>query len=259
MRISDINPYTFKKLRPQIEAQIAEEARQHLIVFKDGDLVARHLSANSLFCHSAVSMGYLSQEQINHAARRYRLGLSRDGGVIFWQIDHLQQLYDGKIMYYRPDCHRDHHHHPTWVMSELKRFCLRGDYKLIQELPSQHCLFGTHLLAESKRDVVVVEAEKTAVIMSEIYPQYLWMAAGGLTELNDTKLFPLRGRKIIIIPDTDEQGQAYSYWSKICRKAQILLGQPIHLTPFLEQKASLSQKRRKIDFLDYYFETIKPR
>ena len=33
---------------------------------------------------------------------------------------------------------------------------------------------------------------------------------------------------------------------------------PIALSSFLEQKASPDQKCRKVDILDYYFETIKP-
>ena len=81
---------------------------------------------------------------------------------------------------------------------------------------------------------------------------------GGMNELTPTKLFPLKGRKIILFPDTDEEGLAYSNWYKICQESQRLLGHPIYLSPLLEQRASPSQKRRKIDILDYYFETINP-
>ena len=265
MKISDLALYSFRSLLPKVKARIAEEASHHLIVYPDGDLVQRHLSVGSAFCRSVVSMGYLTQEQMNHAALRYRLGMSRDGGVIFWQIGHFNHMYDGKIMYYRSDCHRDHDHLPTWVMSELKNFYLGDNSELISELQSPHCLFGMHLLDDdvstgstTAKPVAVVEAEKTAVIMSEIYTDYLWMAAGGMNELTPIKLFPLKGRKIILFPDTDEEGLAYSNWYKICQDSQRFLGHPIYLSPLLEQKASPNQKRRKIDILDYYFETIKP-
>lgn len=273
MKLEELNPYSFRNLLPKIDAQIAEDASHHLILHPDGDMVQRHLSVGSTFCRSVVSMGYLTQEQMNHAALRYRLGMSRDGGVIFWQIGHFNHMYDGKIMYYRSDCHRDHDHLPTWVMSELKNFYLKDHPDLIFELQSPHCLFGMHLLdedvstgsttadpepIEGLKPVAVVEAEKTAVIMSEIYTDYLWMAAGGMNELTPTKLFPLRGRKITLFPDTDEEGLAYSNWYKICQDSQRFLGHPIYLSPLLEQKASPSQKHRKIDILDYYFETIKP-
>lgn len=255
MKISQLNPYSFRNLRPIIKARIAEEARRRLIIYPEGDMVQRHLSVGSDFCRAVVNRGYLTQEQMNHAALRYSLGMSRNGGVIFWQMDRSRRIYDGKIMYYRPDCHRDHQHCPTWVSSELKRFYLAGAPELAAELQFPHCLFGTHLIREGDEPVVVVESEKTAVIMSEIYTNYLWLAAGGMNELSAIKLFPLRGRKIILMPDTDEHHQAYSNWYKICQSAQHLLGHPIHLSPLLEQKASRSQKSRKIDILDYYFET----
>ena len=99
----------------------------------------------------------------------------------------------------------------------------------------------------------MVEAEKTAVILSEVYPDYLWLAAGGLYELTAQKLFPLKGRRIILFPDTDSDGTAFSTWYRITLEAQRLLGQPIHLSPLLEQKATPDQKRRKIDLVDFLF------
>ena len=75
----------------------------------------RCLSMDSQFCEAVVSSGYLTQEQMLHAACHYRLGASRQGGVIFWQIDQEGRVHDGKVMYYLPDCHRNKAHKPTWV------------------------------------------------------------------------------------------------------------------------------------------------
>ncbi|MBR1410609.1 MAG: hypothetical protein IJ580_05880 [Prevotella sp.] len=264
MKLQEINQFTFKKLGAIVDERIAQEASRHLILHyikpadrneRTSDIVALHQSASSGFCRAVVSAGYLSQEQMNHAAQRYRLGMARDGGVIFWQIGSSGRVYDGKIMYYRPDCHRDHNHLPTWVSSVLKSFFLAKSPELAAEIQPPHCLFGTHLLDPgSQTPVAIVEAEKTAVIMSEIYPDYLWLAAGGLNELTASKLFPCRGRKIILFPDTDEHHQAYNTWYKISREAQFQLGHPIHLSPLLERNATRDQKRRKIDLVDYYFE-----
>jgi hypothetical protein len=247
-----IGPYA--AIVERVKKRIAEEANKRLIVYPDGNLVQRHLSYVSTFCRAVVAMGFLTQQQMVRAAQRYRLGMSRDGGVIFWQIGSSGRIYDGKIMYYRGDCHRDHNHKPTWVMSELKNFYLANEPEIATGLPSVHCLFGTHLIYPTPRPVAVVEAEKTAVIMSELYPDYLWLAAGGLNELTATKLFPLRGRKIILFPDTDEHHQAYNTWYKVSKEAERLLGHPIHLSPLLEQQATKDQKRRKIDLVDFYFE-----
>ena len=189
----------------------------------------------SAFCRALVSNGYLTEAQMQHAAQRYRLGVSRDGGVIFWQIDTTGSILDGKIMYYRPDCHRDHKRHPQWVSNRLKHYYLGDDVELIASIPSYHCLFGTHLLMEDARckmadvfpqtssfrlhtsDVAVVEAEKTAVILSEHYPAYLWLAY------------------------------------EVAREARRLYGCNITVSPLLELSATPEQKQRKIDLVDYLF------
>lgn len=255
MKISEINPITIKKLSAKVEARIAQEAEQKLILYPDGNLVRRHLSCASTFCRAVVGMGYLSQQQMERAALRYRLGMSRNGGVIFWQISPSGHIYDGKIMYYQSNCHRSHSQPPTWVMAQLKAFYLADQPELAAELTPQHCLFGWHLLAgDEGTPVAVVEAEKTAVIMSEIYPQYLWLATGGLNELTPEKLFTLRGHRVILFPDTDEHLQAYTAWYKVSRQAEFMNGQPIHLSNLLERQASAEQKQRKIDLVDFYFE-----
>ena len=236
---------TFKALRHELGHDRPRDMRP---------MWQRRLSTASAFCRAVVACGYMTEEQMQRATQRYRLGCSRDGGVIFWQIDEHDVLRDGKIMHYRPDCHRDHDRKPTWVSYLLKR-----NGQLPEDFKSEHCLFGLHLINaqftmhNAQLAVAVVEAEKTAVILSEVYPEYLWLAAGGLYELTASKLFPLRGRRIILFPDTDTDGKAFSTWYRVTLEAQRLLGQAIHLSPLLEQKATPEQKRHKIDLVDYLF------
>ena len=126
---------------------------------------------------------------------------------------------------------------------------------------SAHCLFGTHLLGEERKagcepqPCAVVEAEKTAVILSEHFPRYLWLAAGGLNELTHGKLFPLRRHRIILFPDTDEQCHAYTLWYRIAQEASRMLDQTVTVSPLLELRATPEQKRRKIDLVDFLFES----
>ena len=87
------------------------------------------MSTESVFCKAVVKCGYLTEEQMQRAAERYRLGRSRDGGVIFWQIDEEGRTRDGKIMYYREDCHRDKSRHPSDggdYVGSLSAVCLDG-------------------------------------------------------------------------------------------------------------------------------------
>ena len=287
MKMNELFPYTLKALRHELGHDRPGDPRP---------LWQRRLSAESDFCRAVVACGYLTREQMQRAALRYRLGRSRDGGVIFWQIDPLGQVCDGKIMHYRPDCHRDHSRHPDWVMSLLRRHYLKDEPDLAARMPAPvHCLFGTHLVktlqqtlpqplpagrgvvtsadksiysppsqggaggeSAAGESVAVVESEKTAVIMSERYPDCLWLAAGGLNELSAVKLFPLRGRRIILFPDTDPDGHAYATWYRVVQEAERLLGQPIHLSSLLERHATPEQKARKIDIADLEFEASKP-
>lgn len=211
----------------------------------------RRLSTSSAFCQALVANGYMTTEQMKQATLLYRLGMSRKGGVIFWQYDEHDMMHDGKIMYYRPDCHRDHDRHPTWVTH-----LLRKSNHLPEDWKADHCLFGLHLLSVPsvfEKPVAVVESEKTAVIMSAVKPDYIWLATGGKTELNVAKLKPLQAHRVILFPDTDETGQTYSDWFEIAQAASDIFGHPVTVSSILEQHATQAQKAAKIDIADLLF------
>ena len=236
-------------------------------------LVTRSLSLNSQFCKSVVSAGYLTDPQLRRAADRYALGCSKEGGVIFWEIDDQQRVHTGKIMYYQSDCHRDKAHNPTWVHSLMKD-------KLPRNYELQHCLFGLHLLsshpdplmgrgylnvratggAEEKnrsgnKGVALVESEKTAVILSEKFPDFIWLSCGGLQMFKPELLAPLVNHKVVIFPDTDETGEAYKQWLAVLQQAQrqYVFKYPLRISRLLENHASLEQKQQKIDLVDFLF------
>ena len=265
MTMEEIFSHTFKAIRKRLGEQRAE----------DRPLWQRRLSAASPFCQSLVACGYMSEPQLQQTVQRYRLGMSRDGGVIFWQIDEHDATRDGKIMYYRPDCHRDHDRNPTWVSYLLKR-----SGHLPQTFRSEHCLFGLHQLSEKLivkseeflspseaternsqlytlnsqlRPVAVVESEKTAVIMSAVRPDCVWLATGGKRELNVAKLRPLQGCRVILFPDTDETGDTYREWYEVAQAASDVFGHPVTVSSLLEQCATPSQKAAKIDIADLLF------
>ena len=286
------------------------------------DIVTKCLSLNSEFCKSVVSSGYLSKGQLHRAAARYRLGATKDGGVIFWQIDNQQRVHTGKIMYYQSDCHRSKERHPTWV------HCLMKD-----QLPPNYefhpCLFGHHLLSNTIalqrhtpkgrtphsqgenltnptnkkfsnwlspsgrraepsqildveknnsldsfnscsekpsvssvqsvvniKGVCIVESEKSAVILSEKFTDFVWLSCGGLQSFRPELLSPLVNYKVIIFPDTDPTGDAFRQWSQVAIEAQRLykFRYPLRVSPLLESHASPEQKQRKIDLVDYLYE-----
>ena len=231
------------------------------------------LSINNQFCDAVVGAGYLSYEQMFSASCRYCIGASKLGGVIFWQIDHEGRIHDGKIMYYQPDCHRCKDRKPTWVSYLLtkRNGTPRGT--------SSHCFFGLHLLMEEGRSkmeeeknnvqcsmlnvqcsqtIALVEAEKSAFILSELYPEYIWLAAGGLGGVQPEKFRPLKGHKVIMFPDTDPDGRAFKQWSEAAKEVMRSIfwedSPPIRVSPILELNATTEQKQRKIDLIDFLFE-----
>ena len=187
-----------------------------------------------------------------HAANRYRLGQTKDGGVVFWESDEQDQVHNGKIMYYQDNCHRDKTHTPSWVVAKLKSTGI-----LPNEVENPHSLFGLHLLSGvAVGKIAIVESEKSAVILSELFPDYIWMASGGKTMLHADSFAPLGGHRIILFPDTDETGETFRLWSNIAQEATKLHKSRIHVSNLLEQHATPAQKSAKIDIVDLLFPNL---
>ena len=265
MQLRTIKPVSMKETLARIHAM---PLYSHPSAF----LWQKCLSVNNQFCQAVVRAGYLSYEQMFSAACRYCIGTSKLGGVIFWQIDHEGRVHDGKVMYYLPDCHRnkDKAAHPTWVSALLAK--RNGN----PHATSSHCLFGLHQLSpvnshlspvnsqlstvtsQLSPSIAIVEAEKTAFILSELYPEYIWMATGGLSEVQAEKFRPLRGHKVVMFPDTDPDGIAFRRWSGAAKEVMQSVfwedSPPIRVSPLLELKATAAQKQRKIDILDFVVE-----
>ena len=139
----------------------------------------------------------------------YLIGATKDHGVIFWQIDEEQRVRSGKIMHYAADGHRTGN--PSWTHASLiYNRILPDDWTLSQ------CFFGEHLLKDSKKTVCVVESEKTALVCSAFYPQFTWIATGGCAQLTVEKCRVLRGRKVIVYPDSGK----YEEWTAKMKKTE---------------------------------------
>ena len=132
--------------------------------------------------------------------------------TIWWQIDRNGQTRTGKIMHYKRDGHRDKSAAVpvTWA-HKTKAFA--GSFSG-EEL--HQCLFGEHLLNEQPNaPVALVESEKTAVILSQFFPDRIWLATGGSQGIkSNERLAPLVGRKVLLIPD---HGQ-YFAWLRVAEQ-----------------------------------------
>ena len=182
----------------------------------------------------------------------YRLASTPDQAIIFLQIDQDNQCRTGKIMQYNPTTgHRIKDPNKpgriNWLHSILKRRKqLPPDWQLTQ------CLFGEHLLPQHQdKTVALVESEKTAIICAAIMPQYLWLATGGKSGLTSERLSTLKGRKIIVFPDTD----AFRDWQQ---KIFTFPHLDIRISRLLEDNATPADRAAHIDLADWilkYLET----
>lgn len=201
-------------------------------------------------CHFLLSLGrWLTPEQYARAVALYRLEARPDGGIIFWQIEPGGRCRDGKVMYYLPDGHRDRSpsRHPTWMSTRLSA----AEREALRARPQ--VLFGQHLLPDRPgAPVALVEAEKTAVLCSQLLEAegYLWLATGGESALRPEAFEAMRGRPVILFPDTDPEGHSFARWSRIAREASERYAMQIHVSSLLEVHATAAQKERKIDIAD---------
>lgn len=173
----------------------------------------------------------------------YRLGTTKSGDTIFWQIDKENRVRTGKIIpYNKENGHRIKEKGVNWVHSVLKKQgVVNTGWTLCQ------CLFGEHLLAEpaGKRKVVaVVESEKTAVVCAVQYPDCIWLATGGKSQLSIDKMKVLADRIVIFFPDAD----GYHEWEE--RTKAFTFCRSVKVSDLLERNATDSDKEAKIDIAD---------
>lgn len=187
--------------------------------------------------------GSKSQEVLNRLLDEYRLGATRDGAVIFWQIDKNGKVRTGKVMQYNPeDGHRIKEQGVAinWIHNILKKQNVLPEEWLLSQ-----CLFGEHLLSlYPDKVVVLVESEKSAIIGSAIFPNYVWLATGGKSQMKEDKLRVLSGRTVLLFPDAD----GYTEWKQ---RAESMTYCKAIVSDLLEKHATPKQKADHIDIADW--------
>ena len=99
----------------------------------------------------------------------------------------------------------------------------------LNEFNLKQCLFGLHLLAIDTKRVVVVESEKTALIMRLRIPDVLWLATGSLGQFKEDFLSPLKDYKFTAFPDKS----GYDKWNKTAEQLN-KKGYSIHVSDYTE-------------------------
>ncbi|MBP1645292.1 MAG: hypothetical protein H6Q16_867 [Bacteroidetes bacterium] len=184
------------------------------------------------------------KDDVERVMLDYFIGGAKDNRVVFWQIDSMLRIRTGKIMQYNALTGRRVKSGVSWVHSELKKQnILSNDWQLTQ------CLFGEHLLIKyPEKSVMLVESEKTAIIMSLYQPNFNWMATGGLNNLTENKIYPIRKQQITAFPDL----KCFELWQSKAEEINHRIGSKIELSHILEELATKEDKEMGLDLADYY-------
>lgn len=160
--------------------------------------------AENVLLRQLVKM--FGKKRVLEIFNKYKLGTWHDGATTFPYISY--GLHTAKIIWYGNDLHRikeGRGSYPQWLHN--CRYKDKNDQVHTIEFEGRRPIpfFGHHLLMEDfdkeNTFICIVEAEKTAIIMSILYPQYIWIATGGLRNLTKRKFTFFQRTKILVFAD----------------------------------------------------------
>ncbi len=95
---------------------------------------------------------------------------------------------------------------------------------------------------------MLVESEKTAVVMSHFIPDYIWLATGGKNGcFNSEVMQVLKGREVTLIPDlgaTEQWKEKSALLSGICKRVVV--------SNVLECTSDEEQRSQGLDIADFF-------
>lgn len=195
---------------------------------------------NNLYLFLAMILGV---PKTRNLVGLYQVGTSKfwDGATLFWQINSKGQIGQGKIMLFNQETGKrikDPFPHISSVHKQLNK----------QDQKPEYCFFGEHLLSVfPNKAIAIVESEKTALVMTGIVSDYLWIASGGLSNLNSRRMKAYKKRKIVFYPDLG----AFEKWNQNAHDLN-LLGYDIKTSNLLEENATSNDKSEGFDIADYF-------
>ena len=200
---------------------------------KEGDNLTTFLLNNFTF------------DEVDKAISNYYLtgtNLCWKNATMFWQMDTNEQIRGAKIMLYNEHTGKrvkEPYNHINWLHKAIKK----PDFNLYP------CLFGLHLINEDyQKNIAIVESEKTAIILSLILPEFIWLATGGSGNFKFELLEPIKKRKCFAYPDKGE----FKKWNRTAKELKEK-GFKIAVSDLLEQ----TEFSNGFDLADYYFNQSK--
>lgn len=235
MKWNDIFCNTFKELRSQIKP----DGRQQVNFILPSWPMVDACRADSLDAFQPfIAAGKLSEDQMHDACQHYHIGQTRSGIPMFWMIDDMNTPLDAHIG-------------NRWISQLLKQ-----REPLIANWQVQHCLFGLHLLANAVTPIAIVESESSAIVLSALFPETIWLAYATPSHLVPDLFAPLEGHIVTIYPNTDPTLSTYLFFLDLVNLTQEYYDIDISVDSTLEDNATPTQKEHCIDLLDFLKESL---
>ncbi len=169
------------------------------------------------------------EDVLKNAIEKFMIGhyTNTKDSTVFWQIDNENNVRAGKIIIYNPSTGKR-----SKGLNNALPINWMHKVKKIENFNLEQCLFGLNQLSEIPIDkkIGIVESEKTAVILTIMYPEYYWMATGGKQNFKESMLKPIKDYQIIAFPDKSE----YNDWSSKALKINSI-GFNITINNWLEE------------------------
>lgn len=211
-----------------------------------------------------IEAGKITVEQMHRACQRYHLGKTKSGQPIFWMIDDMQDPLDAHIG-------------NGWISTLLKK-----REPLLNHWRPNHCLFGLHLVYQGvyhgdrppdtsalrlpyhwasphdtlARPIAIVESEVAAVVLSELFPETVWLSYATTAHLTPDLFAPLEGCTVTLYPRTDPTLSTYLFFEDLADQTRRQYDLDITVDTTLEDHATDAQKERGIDILEFLQDSL---
>lgn len=185
-------------------------------------------------------MARFGKEAVAQNLSLYQIGTVRfwPGATVFWQQNIDGRFRTGKItLYDRETGHR--------VKNPFSRISWVHCFPMFHDFHLRQGLFGEHLLKGTSSPIGIVESEKTAIIASLFFPKVIFLATGGLNNLQSEKLRCLASHRIFLFPDLGAEEK----WSNKANVVSELRNATV--SKWLSRNSTDTEKKEGFDLGDF--------
>ncbi len=192
--------------------------------------------------------------------------------TMFWQVDlkgNLRQatiilftIEDGRRVKKGAFVEKYNHYKKGFEKMIAKYDCVKVYGKFLsnqtQKLNLSQCFFGENQLYQYPLKMVgIVEGQKTAIILSFFYPDYIWLATGGKNGCKWTDLkvcSVLKNRKVVLFPD--KGSDCYQAWQSKAAEIKSKVNCSIVVSNILEETELGNKLNNGEDLADYILQHL---